>query len=72
MSRSRRWAAVRQCIYRQHFATRAEARPKTAIWITDFYNTRRRHSAANGLPPTEFGWIISEARASRLYEGLAA
>ena len=59
-------------IHRHHFATRAEARLKIATWNTDFYNTRRRHSAANGLPPTEFERIISGARASRLQEGLAA
>ena len=59
-------------IHRHHFAARAEARLKIATWNTDFYNTRRRHSAANGLPPTEFERIISGARASRLQEGLAA
>lgn len=30
--------------------------------IPDLYNTRRRHSAADGLPPVEFERIISEAR----------
>ena len=30
-----------------------EARLKTATWIADFYNTRRRHSAAGGKPPVE-------------------
>ncbi|MGP4052086.1 hypothetical protein [Streptomyces sp. 2A115] len=24
---------------------------KTATWIADFYNTKRRHSAAGGKPP---------------------
>jgi len=59
-------------IHRHHFATRAEARLKIATWITDFYNTRRRHSAASGLPPAEFEQIISEARGECLHEGLAA
>ncbi len=31
--------------------TRAEARIKIATWIADFYNTRRRHTATDGLPP---------------------
>lgn len=41
-------------IHRHVFATRAEARPKIGTWIADFYNTRRRHSAAGGKPPAEF------------------
>jgi transposase InsO family protein len=36
-------------IHRHRFTTRAEARIKIATWITDFYNTRRRHSRAGGL-----------------------
>ncbi|MFE7528612.1 IS3 family transposase [Kitasatospora sp. NPDC057542] len=59
-------------IHRHRFATRAEARLKIATWIADFYNTRRRHSGAGGLPPVEFERIISEARASRHQEDLAA
>ncbi|WP_159424286.1 integrase core domain-containing protein [Streptomyces sp. 3214.6] len=35
-------------VHRHVFATRAEARLKIATWIADFYNTRRRHSAADG------------------------
>ncbi|WP_425461261.1 integrase core domain-containing protein [Kitasatospora atroaurantiaca] len=49
-------------MHRHRFATRADARLKIATWITGFYNTRRRHSAAGGLPPVEFERIISEAR----------
>jgi transposase InsO family protein len=59
-------------IHRHYFATRAEARLKIATWITDFYNPRRRHSAAAGLPPIEFERTISEARASRHQDGQAA
>ncbi|MGW6360661.1 IS3 family transposase [Streptomyces sp. NPDC055092] len=50
-------------VHRHRFATRAEARLKTATWIADFYNTKRRHSAAGGRPPVEFERIIQEARA---------
>jgi transposase InsO family protein len=59
-------------IHRHYFATRAEARIKIATWITDFYNSRRRHSAAAGLPPIEFERTISEARANRHQDGQAA
>ncbi|MFG2305449.1 integrase core domain-containing protein [Actinacidiphila glaucinigra] len=59
-------------IHRNRFATRAEARLKIATWIADFYNTRRRHSAARGLPPAEFERIIREARASHRQEDQAA
>ncbi|MEV1063079.1 integrase core domain-containing protein [Streptomyces sp. NPDC050263] len=59
-------------IHRHTFATRAEARLKTATWIADFYNTKRRHSAAGGKPPVEFERIIQEARARTDQEGRAA
>ncbi|MEU5093070.1 integrase core domain-containing protein [Streptomyces sp. NPDC021356] len=59
-------------VHRHTFATRAEARLKTATWIADFYNTTRRHSAAGGKPPTEFERIIHEARARTDPEGRAA
>lgn len=49
-------------IHRHPFATRTEARLRIATWITGFYNPRRRHSAADGLPPEEFERIIIEAR----------
>ncbi|WP_405550241.1 integrase core domain-containing protein [Streptomyces globisporus] len=49
-------------IHPHHFATRTEARLKIATLITGFYNPRRRHSAAGGLPPEEFEQTITEAR----------
>ncbi|GAA2773465.1 hypothetical protein GCM10010440_75160 [Kitasatospora cinereorecta] len=42
---------------------RTEARIKIATWSPDFSNTRRRHRAAAGLPPIEFGHTSSQARA---------
>ncbi|MGW2121492.1 integrase core domain-containing protein, partial [Streptomyces sp. NPDC001758] len=48
-------------IHRHQFATRTEAPLKIATWITGFYNMRRRHSAAGGLPPVEFEQIISRS-----------
>jgi putative transposase len=59
-------------VHRHTFATRPEARLKTATWIADFYNTKRRHSAAGGKPPVEFERIIQEARARTGQEGRAA
>ncbi|WP_345486106.1 IS3 family transposase, partial [Planotetraspora phitsanulokensis] len=37
-----------ELVHRHHFATRDQARMEIATWIADFYNTRRRHSAADG------------------------
>ncbi|MEU0219965.1 integrase core domain-containing protein [Streptomyces sp. NPDC006265] len=59
-------------VHRHTFATRAEARLKRATWIADFYNTKRRHSAAGRKPPVEFEWIIQETRARTDREGRAA
>ncbi|MER6945908.1 integrase core domain-containing protein [Nonomuraea sp. NPDC000554] len=38
-------------VHRHRFRTKAEARLKIATWIADFYDTTRRHSAGDGLPP---------------------
>ncbi|MEU4540665.1 hypothetical protein AB0G15_38125 [Streptosporangium sp. NPDC023825] len=35
---------------------------KIATWITDFSNTRRRHSAADGLPPIVYEQQIMTVR----------
>ncbi|WP_329094070.1 IS3 family transposase [Streptosporangium sp. NBC_01469] len=51
-------------VYRHRFATRAEARLRIATWIADFYNTQRRHSAADGLPPIVYEQQITAARAA--------
>lgn len=59
-------------IHRHTFTTRAEARLKTATWIADFYNTKRRHSSAGGKPPAEFERIIQETRTRADQEGRAA
>lgn len=59
-------------IHRHRFATRTEARLKIATWITGFYNTRRRHSEAGGLPPVQFERNISKGRAKAYQEAKAA
>ncbi|MGI5142794.1 integrase core domain-containing protein [Streptomyces sp. CA-106110] len=59
-------------VHRHRFATRTEARLKIAIWITDFFNTRRRHSAADGLAPVDFERTVTEARTRGHREDRAA
>lgn len=59
-------------VHRQSFATRAEARVRIATWISDFYNTRRRHSAAGGLAPIDFERIMKERRNSRDHHAAVA
>ncbi|MFI9576366.1 IS3 family transposase [Microbispora rosea] len=64
-----------ELVHRHQFATRDQARVKIATWIADFYNTRRRHSAADGLPPAAYEQRIMAARAAaktRAHEAIAA
>jgi putative transposase len=42
----------------EHFATRAAARAKVAAWIED-YNTRRRHSACQKMPPVTYEQLLA-------------
>ena len=49
-------------IHRHRFRTRTEARLKIATWIVDFYNTRRRHSACDGMSPIDYERLMTEAR----------
>jgi putative transposase len=37
----------------EHFTTRAAARARVAAWIED-YNTCRRHSACQMMPPVSY------------------
>ena len=59
-------------VHRHTFATRAEARIRIATWISGFYDTRRRHSAAGGMAPAEFERIMQERRRSRDHTAQAA
>jgi putative transposase len=43
-----------EVLSRHHFATRANARQVVVAWCLDFYNTRRRHSAAGLRAPAKF------------------
>jgi transposase InsO family protein len=42
----------------QHFATKAQARTAVAAWIED-YNTRRRHSACQKMPPAAYEQLLA-------------
>jgi putative transposase len=41
----------------EHFTTRAAARARVAAWIED-YNTKRRHSACQMMPPTAYEQLL--------------
>ena len=47
----------------EHFATRAAARAKVAAWIED-YNTRRRHSACQKMPPARYEQVLAAREAA--------
>ena len=42
----------------EHFTTRAQARAKVAAWIED-YNTQRRHSACQKMPPAAYEQLLT-------------
>ena len=42
----------------QHFTTRQQARAAVAAWIED-YNTRRRHSACQKMPPVAYEQLLA-------------
>ncbi|HEY6275017.1 MAG TPA: IS3 family transposase [Streptosporangiaceae bacterium] len=47
----------------EHFATRAAARARVAAWIED-YNTRRRHSACQMMPPARYEQMLAAREAA--------
>ena len=53
-----------EVLSRHQFATKAQARAAVQAWCHYFYNTRRRHSSAALLPPTEFGKITADQPAA--------
>jgi putative transposase len=48
-----------EVLSRHRFATTGQARAVVTAWCHDFYNTRRRHSAAGLLPPIEYEKIAA-------------
>jgi transposase InsO family protein len=60
-----------ELLSRRHFATKAEARWAVAVWIDDFYNRRRRHSACGNVPPVQYELRFAE-RADPRHHGQAA
>jgi transposase InsO family protein len=47
----------------EHFTTKAAARAKVAAWIED-YNTRRRHSACQMMPPARYEQALMAGEAA--------
>jgi putative transposase len=47
----------------EHFATKAAARAKVGAWIED-YNTRRRHSACQMMPPARYEQALTAGEAA--------
>ncbi len=43
---------------KEHFATRAAARAGVAAWI-EHYNTKRRHSACQKMPPAAYEQLLA-------------
>jgi putative transposase len=43
----------------QRFRTWAEAGLKVSTWIVDFYNTRRWHSACDGISPIDYQRFVA-------------
>ncbi len=54
----------RECLGRQHFATRTEAYDAIAAYIDGFYNSTRRHSTLNYQSPIDFERASSQQRAA--------
>lgn len=55
------WASLkRECVKKQTFATRAEARRAIFRWI-NWYNTSRLHTSLEGVPPIEWEQQYSQA-----------
>jgi transposase InsO family protein len=55
------WATLKvEFYYRRTWTNRTEATREVARWITEVYNTRRRHSALGMISPLKFE--LSKAR----------
>ena len=52
-------------VHRHRLRTRVEARLKIVTWIVDFYNTRRRHSACDGMLSIDYERYMAEARGTQ-------
>jgi putative transposase len=53
-----------EVLSRHHFTTRAQARAVVVAWCVDFYNTRRRHSAAGLQLPDHYKKTTAEKPAA--------
>lgn len=48
-----------ELVHRRQFPTRTAARAEIGAWISNFYNTRRRHTACGGLSPMDYEQLIN-------------
>lgn len=48
-----------ELVHRRKYATRAAARAEIGVWVSGFYNTRRRHSACGGMSPVAYEQLIN-------------
>ncbi|GAA4491086.1 hypothetical protein GCM10023094_55350 [Rhodococcus olei] len=53
-----------EVLSRHHFTTRDQARQVVVGWCLDFYNTRRRHSAAGLQSPADYERIAADQPAA--------
>jgi putative transposase len=52
----------KECLGRQHFATRTEACDAIAAYIDGFYNSVRRHSTLQYLSPIDYEQACATTR----------
>ena len=48
-----------ECLRKNHFHTKTQARQVVARWIDQFYNRQRRHSYCHNQPPIEYELILA-------------
>lgn len=53
-----------EVLFRHHFSTKAEARVVVLARCHEFYNTRRRHSSAALMSPTDYEKIAVDQPAA--------
>lgn len=53
-----------EVLSRHHFTTKAQARQVVVAWCQDFYNTRRRHSSAALMSPTQYERLAADQPAA--------
>jgi putative transposase len=60
-----------ELVHRRRWPTRAAARAEIGAWISEFYNTRRRHTACGGLSPVDYEHLINTVSTTDLEDQAA-